>query len=410
MMMRPGISRIAGLPLHPPLEEERQIALLRLPLALPPLLVFLHCLGPVAHPRLAGAAAAGYVLYAAATTFAALQHSAGGRLTHGRFAFLALPRHLSVAIDLLFATLLVAAIGAPTLPPILLSLHAVLAAALRWGPAGAAATALLGAGMGGLALWHTPGASHVGVLCLFLLCAALLGIRLCGIFRGRGSQALAEERDRIARDLHDDFIQSLVAAGLRVELCRAMLQESRGEDLAPLDAELEELQRLLNSQLSQSRQYLATMRPPGPRNGSLAACLEECARELFRGQPVEARVTVSPRTIRLAPPIETAAFYIAREALFNARKHAAPQQVVVSLECRHDRVKVVVSDDGRGFQPSEGNFGPAPGAASGSGASAGLHRGLQTMRERAESLGGSLTLESTPGQGTRVIALLPLEQ
>src|SRR5439155_10221496 len=63
---------------------------------------------------------------------------------------------------------------------------------------------------------------------LYLLGAALLGGRFCGIFDRRGHQAVAAERDRIARDLHDDFVQTLVAAGLRVEFCRSLLESACG--------------------------------------------------------------------------------------------------------------------------------------------------------------------------------------
>jgi signal transduction histidine kinase len=398
----PGASGFAELPLRPPPEEERQIALLRLPFALPPLLLFLNGLGPVAYPGLSGTAAAAYALYAILSALVAMRTA--GPPKRRRPVAGTIPPRISLAIDLVFATLLLYAIGSPALPPVLLSLYAVFAAALRWGPAGAAATAILGAGMGGLALWNTPAAGHIGFICLFLFSAALLGTRSCGIFVGRGRRALDAERDRIARDLHDDFIQNLVAAGLRVELCRRLLEDSRGAELSPLAAELEALQELLNTSLEQSRRYLATMRPGTPTGSGLSACLDQCVRELFRGQPVETQVAVSPAAAHLSPEVETAAFYIAREALFNARKHAAPQQVVVSLECRHDRVNVRVTDDGHGFYlPGEGR------AAAPDVCTSGLHRGLQTMRERAESVGGSLRVVSAPGRGTRVIARLPVD-
>jgi signal transduction histidine kinase len=144
------------------------------------------------------------------------------------------------------------------------------------------------------------------------------------------------------------------------------------------------------------------MRPAARGETNLTACLERCASEVFRGQPVETRVAVSPPRLPLPPEVEIAAYYIAREALFNARKHASPRRVVVSLECRHGIVSVTVSDDGRGFRPED--TGPMRAEA----AAAELHRGLRTMHERAQALGGDVCLESRPGHGTRVTATIPL--
>lgn len=389
------------------LEEERQIALLRLPFALPPLLAFLDCFGPVAQPRLTAGIAAVYALYASLLVLAlrrprppvaeAIQHARLGPVT--------------VAADLVLATLLVQAIGSPALPPALIYLHAVFAAALRWGPPGTVTAALLGVGLGALALLHTPASRQIGVTALLLLTAALLGSRLCGIFVGREQSAVAGERNRIARDFHDDFIQALVATGLRLELCRLLLAEARGvrcetqsgeaEPLAVLDRELENLQALLNASLKEARGYLAAMRPARRPSMDLAADLERCAREIFRGEAVQTRVSVTPPGLQLAPETETAAYYIAREALFNARRHADPRRVVVSLEYRHDTVRMTVSDDGRGFHQDNGDLPPRATSAPES------HQGLRTMRERAAAVGGTVQVCSAPGAGTTVIAAFP---
>jgi signal transduction histidine kinase len=402
------------------LGEERQIAFLRLPFALPPLLVFQGSLGPTTHPGLTAVTAAVYALY---SLFAALCASRAAnapdtRLAR-RFAFWA---PLTLVIDLALTSLLVYAIGAPATPAALQYLYALFAAAVRWGPRGAAAAALLGgllavgallpsAGARGAegAFWGTVPASRqalrpIGFANLYLLGAALLGSRFCGIFGRRSEQAVAAERDRIARDLHDDFVQTLVAAGLRVEFCRTLLGDGTDAGCPPpatLPEELDSLHTMLALSLKDAREYLVGMRPAMRRGLTLAACLERCATEIFRGQPVETRVSVTPPNPSLAPEVETSAFYIAREALFNARKHAAPRHVMVTLECRHEIVTVTVTDDGRGMSPEiadeQGMLLSLVG------------HGLRNMRERAAAIGGTLRVVTTPGEGTCVNAELPFQ-
>jgi signal transduction histidine kinase len=411
------------------LGEERQIAGLRLPFALPPLLVFQGSLGPTAHPGLTASTAVLYTLYALSVAFFAVR-SAGAPDTRlaRRFAFFV---PLTLGIDLALTSLLVYAIGVPATPAALQYLHALFAAAVRWGPRGAAATAVLGgllvvaallpgAEAAGAALGTAAGPPQslgpIGFANLYLLGAALLGSRFCGIFDRRGHQAVSAERDRIARDLHDDFVQTLVAAGLRVEFCRSLVEgsdrcrtpgASKETDPSPapgaesripgtsLPAELESLHAMLAQSLKDARSYLVGMRPAMRQGLTLAACLERCAAEIFRGQRVETRVAVTPPNPNLAREVETAAFYIAREALFNARKHAASQHVMVTLECRHEIVTVTVTDDGRGV--SDDRLAAAEG------------HGLRNMRERAEAIGGMLRVVTTPGEGTCVNAELPFQ-
>jgi signal transduction histidine kinase len=402
------------------LGEEQQIALLRLPFALPPLLVFQGSLGPTTHPSLTALAAAVFALYSlvAAVCATSAAHAPDTRLAR-RFAFWA---PWTLVIDLAITSLLVYAIGAPATPAALQYLYALFAAAVRWGPRGAAAAALLGgllavgallpaAGARGAeaALWGTVPASRqalgpIGFANLYLLGAALLGSRFCGIFGRRSEHAVAAERDRIARDLHDDFVQTLVAAGLRVEYCRTLLGDETDADRsmpATLHEEMDSLHMMLALSLKDAREYLVGMRPALRRGLTLAACLERCAAEIFRGQPVETHVSVTPPNPSLAPEVETCAFSIAREALFNARKHAAPRHVMVTLECRHELVTVTVTDDGCGMSPEiaeeQGTLASRVG------------HGLRNMRERAAAIGGSLRVVTTPGEGTCVNAELPFQ-
>jgi len=98
----------------------------------------------------------------------------------------------------------------------------------------------------------------------------------------------------------------------------------------------------------------------------------------------------------LIPSVETAVFRVAQEALNNASRHSGVKQATVVLQYGADRVSICISDNGRGFDPSE-QFRPPRGW------------GLVGMRERVESLQGQFTLQSAPGKGTRVEVMIPLE-
>ena len=183
----------------------------------------------------------------------------------------------------------------------------------------------------------------------------------------------------------------LAGGGVRCE--RA---EGASLERSELEQELDDLHAMLQTALEDVRGYLAAMQPPSHSDASLTTSLERCARELFRGEDVSIQVAVQPPGSRLSRETENAAFYIAREALFNARKHAQARRVVLELRCRHDSVTVTISDDGRGFDAEAGGGGELSG-----------HRGLRTMRERAESVGGRLRCTSASGSGTCIIAELP---
>jgi signal transduction histidine kinase len=116
---------------------------------------------------------------------------------------------------------------------------------------------------------------------------------------------------------------------------------------------------------------------------------------------VDAELTVDPPEAalsRISPAAELQLLRIVQEALANVRKHAEASCVAVQVTVRPDAVEMVITDNGRGFRDVEDGRRGGPG---------GPHFGLTTMRERAESIGGSLHVDSTPGEGTRVVVSVP---
>jgi PAS domain S-box-containing protein len=205
--------------------------------------------------------------------------------------------------------------------------------------------------------------------------------------------AQEDEQRRIARELHDATGQSLTSLLVRL---RAL------EDVTTLEsarASVRDLRGVTARTLDEVRQLARGLRPIALDELGLAAALEQHAAEYARARGI--RVEVQLRGVeasRLPVALETALYRIVQEALTNAAKHAGAQTVSIVIRRDGGWVQAIVADDGCGFDVKT-----ALGAV---GSRAGL--GLHGMRERAASLNGSVTIESTPGEGTTVYARIPL--
>jgi signal transduction histidine kinase len=203
--------------------------------------------------------------------------------------------------------------------------------------------------------------------------------------RRRAEQAaVLEERQRLARDLHDSVTQALYSVTLLAETGRLA---ARAGDLTTVESCLERLGGVTQQALKEMRLLIYELRPPALEREGLAGALQQ------RLDAVEARAGVDARLliqgeVKLTAPQEEALYRIALEALNNALKHAGANVVTVWIFDDGGRVGLEVSDDGRGFDL---------GAVAHEG---GL--GLVTMRERAGQVGADLNIQSAPGEGTRV--------
>ncbi|MEI8191541.1 MAG: response regulator [candidate division NC10 bacterium] len=201
------------------------------------------------------------------------------------------------------------------------------------------------------------------------------------------------ERQRLARELHDQVGQNLTALGISLSIVRAQLP--RGTEPA-IDARIEDLLALVEETTSRIRSVMGDLRPPVLDDYGLVAALGWYARQvsLRTGVPVE--VAGDECAPRLLAPVESALFRIAQEALNNIAKHANATRVTIVFECHGAMARLVIADDGHGFAPSEaGVTEERP------------RWGLRIMRERADGVGGTCRVESRPGQGARVIVEVP---
>jgi PAS domain S-box-containing protein len=205
----------------------------------------------------------------------------------------------------------------------------------------------------------------------------------------RTVEASEQERRRIAADLHDGPVQQLTATALAIDLLVNHL--ARGE--RDVEGLAQKVRDELAEEIASLRRMFSELLPPILDERGVAAAISADAAELL---PPETSYTINDRTgvIRFAHDVETVTHRIAREALVNVQKHARPTHVEVDLDHVGDTLRLTIADDGVGFDPEALNPNTN-------------HFGLQSMRERAESLSGQLHIGSSPGTGVRLQATLP---
>lgn len=202
--------------------------------------------------------------------------------------------------------------------------------------------------------------------------------------------AAAEERARLARDLHDETVQALVAIRRQLDLLELDLDE-RPRALERLEA----LHELVDRTLEGVRRLSRNLRPAVLEDLGLVAALRDHLVELGRlGLRAELEVIGEPR--RLAPVTEYAVFRVAQEALSNVARHAGTDRARVTLAFSPEELVLAVEDQGAGFD-----------AAARDGEGGG--QGLVGMRDRAAEIGADLRVVSRPGQGTSVRLAVPLK-
>lgn len=221
--------------------------------------------------------------------------------------------------------------------------------------------------------------------------AAQAGTAVSNALLAEQLQALAvqDERNRISRDLHDGVIQSLYSIGMGLESVRSRVHSDPDRVAERLDAAVEGL----DGAIRELRGYIFQLRPQDAAAFGLSGGLVELAREY------EVNALVRP-DVEVEPGLEDAvderlvveALQVVREALTNAAKHASAGAVTVTARTAGEGVAVAVTDDGRGFDPAHTRVG----------------HGLDNLQARAATVGGTLVVSSTPGEGTTVRLWLPL--
>jgi two-component system, NarL family, sensor histidine kinase UhpB len=199
-----------------------------------------------------------------------------------------------------------------------------------------------------------------------------------------------EERKRIARELHDETAQTLTVLLIRLRVARGV------EDPAARDALLEELRREVAAALEGVRRFARGLRPPALDELGLVPAIESHVHSLPETVGLRVKIEAEPLDDVLWPQAELALYRIVQEALSNVIKHADATRATVRIALEGGSVVVTVEDDGQGF-----DFAAVMSADGG-----GL--GLYGMQERAAYLGGKVEIDSEPGAGSRVRAVIPI--
>jgi signal transduction histidine kinase len=199
-----------------------------------------------------------------------------------------------------------------------------------------------------------------------------------------------EERNRLARELHDSVTQQLFSMTLTAQAARAHMEKNPQRAAI----QLERLQETAVAALAEMRALIAQLRPPALADEGLVNAMRQYIATLSKRESLRIELRVSGNE-RLSHGFELALYRILQEALNNVVKHANAHNVRVALEFDTRQVAMRITDDGQGFDVQAST------------ASSDRHLGLISMRERAAEIGGTLELTSTIGGGTDIVVHVP---
>lgn len=222
------------------------------------------------------------------------------------------------------------------------------------------------------------------VLGALVAISSVLGLR--AVQREAARRGVLEERERLAREVHDTLAQGLSSINLLLGAAVERLPDDAAH--APSAALVRQAREVAVANLEEARRFVHGLAPPALDGTELATAVQRAVDER-PGTTLRIEGPVRP----LPPSYDVALLRILREALTNARNHADADQVAVTLSYLDDEVVLDVVDNGHGFDTATPRSG----------------YGLRSMQARAGELGGRLEVESTPGSGTAVVAVLPMD-
>ena len=211
--------------------------------------------------------------------------------------------------------------------------------------------------------------------------------------QARTTASLAE-REKLAAELHDDLAQTLSFLNLKTDRLSEMIDLSHKESM---QSELSSMKSVIGTAYGQVRAALVGLREPViTTEDDLLTRLEALVANSRQICNIQTELTIADASaLVLSDVTQKQALHIVKESLNNAHRHAGAQHITVRVDRDNSHARFTIRDDGRGFDPS---------TLTGS-----SHYGLTIMRARAERVGGSLHIETSPGNGTKIVALLPLE-
>lgn len=230
------------------------------------------------------------------------------------------------------------------------------------------------------------------------LCALLAGAFGWWLHRLRVQQAearsaVSDERNRMAREIHDHLAQGFTGVLLQLEAAEARLGKLQG-DPGPVLTRLDHARNLAASSLQEARRSVLALRPRKPEGTDLLGALRSLSDRLLTGTDIQVELVQTGEPRPLGPRLEEELLRMAQEALTNALRHGKARWVRVVLQFEGREVRLSIEDDGRGFDPSADAAG----------------YGMRSIRESLKLLRGRIEIDSAPGFGTRITLTLPIRR
>lgn len=200
--------------------------------------------------------------------------------------------------------------------------------------------------------------------------------------------ALQEDRERIARDLHDSIIQDLFAMGLGLQAVSTHIEDDPESVRLRIDDAVDRLDEVISS----LRRYIFDLRPPVWARPSIGSEIRRLVVELAEPYGVDVGIDVDCPPDIPEPPLSDHVIAVVKESVSNALRHAGARTVDVRVACSGGTVGVIVADDGSGFDPDSDHGG----------------LGLKNLARRVTAVGGELNLDTAPGKGTIVTVAFPI--
>ncbi len=205
--------------------------------------------------------------------------------------------------------------------------------------------------------------------------------------------SVLEEKNRIARDLHDGFLQSMASLDLRIQVCRQLSKGSSQQ----VEHELTDLQRMVQAEYDQLRKYMKQLKTPSMSKDSFVSAMCSYVEAFEKETGIRVNLFLKPDSIDLPRKVTAEISHMIHEGLTNVKRHAlGAKQVSIGLYQRDTAVHLVISDDGRGFPMGTKKEGVLE------------REGPWSIRERTRALKGTLAVESEPEKGSTLHIQIPL--
>src|SRR5580658_6836792 len=217
---------------------------------------------------------------------------------------------------------------------------------------------------------------------------AMLAVQFARLSEQSRKTAIVEERNRVARDIHDTLAQGFTGVIAQLEAARGAMSRKK---MAKVSDHLERAGEMARESLHEARRSVQALRPLALEDKLLTAALRDLIKRMTTGMTMKAKLTLRGKPRRLTPDWETNLLRISQEALTNAMRHAGATRFDTVLVFGSQDIRVSFRDNGRGFDPEKTNGG----------------FGIRGIKERVQEMGGKFSIETTEGKGTLSSIVIP---